>query len=190
MPLWGRPLNTIVQPLISLDVLSLSCIINFPLYWIFPISIQMSCYFSYIVRTKAKTKTCLDPISLPATTLFLVTAKLRQRADDAISKTFFPCTLKNPFYRTTQVLLSRSPMTTMWLNSMVHFSLDQLVGWQFIIIYYDVDFLKKILFIYSWETQRERQRDTGRGRRGSMQGAWRGTWSGDSRIMPWAEGRR
>lgn len=43
----------------------------------------MSCYFSYIIRTKAKTKTCLDPISLPATTLFLVRAKLHLRADNA-----------------------------------------------------------------------------------------------------------
>ena len=48
----------------------------------------------------------------------------------------------------------------------------------------------KILFIYSWETQRKRGRDTGRGRgeAGSMQVAWRRTWSWVSRIWPWAKG--
>ena len=43
-------------------------------------------------------------------------------------------------------------------------------------------FFFKILFIYSWETQR------GREKAGSMQGAWRGTRSWVSRIRPWAEG--
>ena len=55
------------------------------------------------------------------------------------------------------------------------------------------DFLKKILFIYSWETERQREAETqaegeaGK-QAGSMQGAWRRTWSRVSRIRPWAEG--
>ena len=49
-------------------------------------------------------------------------------------------------------------------------------------------FFFKILFIYSWETQRERQTQAEE-EAGFMQGAWCGTWSWDSRITPWAEGR-
>ena len=46
-----------------------------------------------------------------------------------------------------------------------------------------------ILFIYSWETHRERGRETqAEGEAGSMQGAQRGTPSQVSRITPWAEG--
>ena len=54
-------------------------------------------------------------------------------------------------------------------------------------------FFFKILFIHSWETQRDRERgrDTGRGRsRLHAPGARRGTWSRVSRITPWAKGRR
>ena len=47
----------------------------------------------------------------------------------------------------------------------------------------------KILFIYSWETLREREAETqADGKAGSMQEAWRGTWSRVSRNRPWAEG--
>lgn len=51
--------------------------------------------------------------------------------------------------------------------------------------------ISKILFMYSWETHRERQRHR-RGR--SMQacspwGAWCGTWSQDPGITTWAKGR-
>ena len=35
-------------------------------------------------------------------------------------------------------------------------------------------FKKNILLIYSWETEKKRGRDIGRGRAGSMQGAWYG----------------
>ena len=45
-----------------------------------------------------------------------------------------------------------------------------------------------ILFVYSWETHRERQRRRQR-EAGSLQGARCGTRSQGSRIMPWAEGR-
>lgn len=41
-------------------------------------------------------------------------------------------------------------------------------------------FFFKILFIYSWESEREA---------GSMLGAWCGTLSQESRITPWAKGR-
>ena len=57
-------------------------------------------------------------------------------------------------------------------------------------------FLLEILFTYSWETHREKQRHTGRGRdtdkereAGSGQGKWCGIQSQDPRITPWAEGR-
>ena len=46
-------------------------------------------------------------------------------------------------------------------------------------------FVFKILFIYSWETQREREAET---QASSMQGDWCGTRSEVSRIRPWAEG--
>ena len=54
-------------------------------------------------------------------------------------------------------------------------------------------FLKKILFIYSWETHTEREREReaetqAEGEAGPMQGARRGTRSRVSRITPWAEG--
>ena len=49
---------------------------------------------------------------------------------------------------------------------------------------------KNILFVYSWETQREREAEIqAEGEAGSMQGAWYGTRSRVCRIMPWAEGR-
>ena len=52
-------------------------------------------------------------------------------------------------------------------------------------------FSLNILFIYSWETQEERGRDTGRGRRSSsMQRAWCRTRSWESEIRPWTKGRR
>ena len=54
-------------------------------------------------------------------------------------------------------------------------------------------FFFKILFIYSWKTQREKEREAetqAEGEAGSMQGAQRGTRSQDSRIMPWTEDRR
>ena len=54
----------------------------------------------------------------------------------------------------------------------------------------------KILFIYSWETHRQRERERERlaetqaeGEAGSMPGARRGTRSRDSRITPWAKDR-
>ena len=50
---------------------------------------------------------------------------------------------------------------------------------------------KKILFIYSWETEREREREAetqAEGEAGSMQGARCGTRSRVSRIRLWAEG--
>ena len=48
----------------------------------------------------------------------------------------------------------------------------------------------KILFIYSWKTEREREAETqAEGEAGSVQGARRGTRSQVSRIRPWAEGR-
>ena len=51
-------------------------------------------------------------------------------------------------------------------------------------------FLKKILFIYSWETQSRREAETQAEREvGSMQGTRCGTWYRDSRMMPWVEGR-
>ena len=48
-------------------------------------------------------------------------------------------------------------------------------------------FFSKILFIYSWETQREAETQA-EGEAGSTQGAWYGTRSGVSRIIPQAEG--
>ena len=49
----------------------------------------------------------------------------------------------------------------------------------------------KILFIYSWETEREREAETqAEGEACSMPGAQRRTQSPDSRIAPWAKGRR
>ena len=43
----------------------------------------------------------------------------------------------------------------------------------------------KILFIYSWDTQRETETETqAEGEAGSIQGALHGTGSRDSRIMP------
>ena len=48
---------------------------------------------------------------------------------------------------------------------------------------------KKYLFIY--DREREREAETREeGEAGSMLGARRGTRSRDSRIMPWAKGRR
>ena len=44
----------------------------------------------------------------------------------------------------------------------------------------------KILFIYSWEREKERQAE---GQAGSMRGAWCETRSWHSRIMPWPKGR-
>ena len=44
-----------------------------------------------------------------------------------------------------------------------------------------------ILFIYSWEIQKERGRDIGRGRSRLHSGAWCGTQSQVSRITPWAK---
>ena len=50
-------------------------------------------------------------------------------------------------------------------------------------------FFFKVLFIYSWETQRERLAETqAEGEVGSMQRAPHGPWSRVSRITPWAEG--
>ena len=50
-------------------------------------------------------------------------------------------------------------------------------------------FLRFYLFIH--EKQRDREVETqAEGEAGSMQGARHGTRSQDSRIMPWAEGRR
>ena len=49
------------------------------------------------------------------------------------------------------------------------------------------NFFLKILFIYSRETQRERQRHRWE-RAGSLWGAWCGTRSQDPGITPWAEG--
>ena len=47
----------------------------------------------------------------------------------------------------------------------------------------------KVLFLYSWERQRERGAETqAKGEAGSMQAACRGTGSWVSRITPWAEG--
>ena len=46
------------------------------------------------------------------------------------------------------------------------------------------------IYLFIQDRHRERGRDTGRGRSGSMQGARCGTRSRVSRIMPWAEGRR
>ena len=52
-------------------------------------------------------------------------------------------------------------------------------------------FFFKILFIYSLETDRVREAETqAEGEAGSMQGARCGTRSWDSRITPWAKGRR
>lgn len=86
-PLWAPPhprpyVYILAQPHSFLQESSLSCN-HFPLYWVFPISIQMSSYSSYITRTKAKTQTCFDPISRQATTLFLVLEKLLLRTDNA-----------------------------------------------------------------------------------------------------------
>ena len=50
-------------------------------------------------------------------------------------------------------------------------------------------FLKKDLFIYSWETEREKGRDTGRGRSRFPAGSPMWDLILDPRIMPWAEGR-
>ena len=52
-----------------------------------------------------------------------------------------------------------------------------------------VVFFFKILFIYSWETQRKKEAETqAEGEAGSMQGARHGTWSRVSKITPRAEG--
>ena len=61
-------------------------------------------------------------------------------------------------------------------------------GWpvNFLLFYF---LFFKILFIYSWETQREEETQA-EGEAGSMQGARCETWSWDSRITSWAEGRR
>ena len=42
----------------------------------FPSAYKWAIIFSYITRTKTQTKTCFDPIFLPATSLFLVSATL------------------------------------------------------------------------------------------------------------------
>ena len=47
----------------------------------------------------------------------------------------------------------------------------------------------KYLFIYSWETQREAERQVD-GEAGSLWGARHGTRSQDPGIRPWAKGRR
>ena len=46
----------------------------------------------------------------------------------------------------------------------------------------------KILFTYSWETQREAETQA-EGEAGSLWEAWGGTWSQDPRITTWAKGR-
>ena len=50
----------------------------------------------------------------------------------------------------------------------------------------------KILFIYSWETQKRKERGReaetqAKGEAGSTQRTWRRTWSRVSRIRTWAE---
>ena len=47
----------------------------------------------------------------------------------------------------------------------------------------------KILFIYSWETQREAETQA-EGEAGSLRGSWCGTWSQDPRIRSRAKGRQ
>ena len=51
-----------------------------------------------------------------------------------------------------------------------------------------IDFFFKILFIYSWKTEREAETQA-EGEAGSLQGAWCGTQSQDPGITPWTEGR-
>ena len=50
-------------------------------------------------------------------------------------------------------------------------------------------FLKKTLFIYSWETHRERQRHRQREKQALCREPDAGTWSQDPRITTWAKGR-
>ena len=55
-------------------------------------------------------------------------------------------------------------------------------------VYLSIYLLLNILFIYSWETQRERQRQA-EGEAGSLRGARCGILSLDLEIMTWAKGR-
>ena len=70
-----------------------------------------------------------------------------------------------------------------WERKVWHMTFE---GW--LTSHLSVGFFLKILFIH--ERHRERGRDTqAEGEASSTQGACHGTQSGDSRIMPWAEGR-
>ena len=52
-------------------------------------------------------------------------------------------------------------------------------------------FFKRFIYLFMIDIEREREAETQEeGEAGSMQGARRGTRSRDSRIAPWAKGRR
>ena len=52
-------------------------------------------------------------------------------------------------------------------------------------------FFKDFIYLFMRDTQREREAETqAEGEAGPMQGARHGTRSRDSRIKPWAKGRR
>lgn len=94
-----------------------SHIINFPLYWIFPISIQMSYYFSY--KNKNSNQNLFWP-HFPSSYLFISCRSNSSKAD-AAEQPLVLHSLNLPSHQATPILLSRSPMTSTLLNPMTHF---------------------------------------------------------------------
>lgn len=94
-----------------------SHIINFPLYWIFPISIQMSYYFSY--KNKNSNQNLFWP-HFPSSYLFISCLSNSSKAD-AAERPLVLHSFNLPSHQATPILLSRSPMTSTLLNPMTHF---------------------------------------------------------------------
>lgn len=95
----------------------LSRIINFPLYWIFPISIQMSYYFSY--KNKNSNQNSFWP-HFPSSYLSISCLSNSSKAD-AAEQPLVLHSLNLPSHHATPIPLSRSPMTSTLLNPMTHF---------------------------------------------------------------------
>ena len=92
-------------------------IINFPLYWIFPISIQMNYYFSH--KNKNSNQNPFWP-HFPSSYLSVSCLSNSSKAD-AAEQPLVLHSLSLPSHHATPVPLSRSPMTSTLLNPMTHF---------------------------------------------------------------------
>ena len=96
-----------------------SRIINFPLYWIFPISIQMSYYLFLHYKNKNSNQNLLWP-HFPSSYLSISCLSNSSKAD-AAERPLVLHSLNLPFHHATPIPLSRSPMTSTPLNPLTHF---------------------------------------------------------------------